>query len=171
MKKIILFVLLSILVSSCDQKIEVFKCKTNDDIFKGYYNIIVIKKDVDTSTFTCLDGGYAKDKKNVYSFPDYYVEKADPQTFEVIELMYGKDKSNVYYISNKIKEADPQTFETMDFPYSRDKKNVYNGKSKIKEADLNTFISYYGNQTLEGIVYNAEDKNNYYKDGEIVKKK
>ena len=156
MKKVILFVLLSILFSSCDQKIEVFKCKTNEDMFKDHYNIIVLEKDVDSSTFTCLGGGYAKDKKRVYFVPDYYVEKVDPQTFEVIETMYGKDKRNVYYMKAKIKEADLQTFKTMDFPYSRDKNNVYSGRIKIKEADLNTFISYYGNQTLEGINYNAE---------------
>ena len=34
----------------------------------------VLEKDVDSSTFTCLGGGYAKDKKRVYFVPDYYVE-------------------------------------------------------------------------------------------------
>ena len=143
MKKLMLFILLNMLIISCYERKVTFKCKTNRKIFKNnYYNIIVKRKNLDESTFRCLEGGYAKDKNHVYTFPDDVLDEADPNTFEVLNLMYGRDKNQIYFSNNK-----------------------------LSGSDLNSFKTY--NETLktEEIYYDAEDKNNYYLAGDIVKKK
>ena len=143
MKKLMLFILLNILITSCYERKVTIKCKTNAEIFiNDYYNIIVKRKDIDKTTFKCLEGGYAKDKNNVYVFPDYKLDEADPNTFEVLSLMYGRDKNQIYFSNNKLSNSDLSTFKAYD-------------------KELKT----------DEIFYDAEDKNNYYQVGKIVKKK
>ena len=145
MKKLVLFILLSVLIISCSERKVTFKCKTDSDIFKhGYYNIIVKRKELDKSTFMCLDGGYAKDRNNVYVFPDYKIEEANPTTFEVLSLMYAKDKKQIYFNKDKLPASDLKTFKA----YDADKIDSENG-----------------------FAYDAEDKNNYYRAGKLIKVK
>ena len=126
MKKLVLFILLNVLIISCSEKNVAFKCKTDSDIFKhGYYNIIVKRKELDKSTFMCLDGGYAKDRNNVYVFSDYKIEEANPKTFEVLSLMYAKDNNSVYYLGKKINDSDPNTFILLEDGKAKDKNNNY----------------------------------------------
>jgi hypothetical protein len=45
------------------------------------------------------------------------------------------------------------------------------GPILVEKADLKTFKAYDGFKEIDGKIYDAEDKNNYYKGGKIVKKK
>ena len=69
------------------------------------------------------------------------LDKADPESFVILNKKYSKDKNTVYYKFNKIPKADVETFDILYLLC-------------IGEAE-----------------YDTEDKNNYYKGGEIVKKK
>lgn len=144
MKKLTTLVLLMILVSSCYEKEKTFKCKTNEEVSKNYYYYVITVKDkeADVSTFTCLDGGYGKDKNSVYvynyvsSYTDgRKLDGADSKTFEVIGFDYGRDKDYVYYHDNRIEGADLQTFEFINRRYVKDKNNIYIDGEKIDNAE------------------------------------
>ncbi len=142
MKKLMLFILVGILISSCQKnKEKTFICNGNLKAEAGSahredYSVTLRGKEADFSKFACLGNGYSRDEKSVYIL-DYKIRGADPKTFKYITGVYTKDKNNIFYADRKIKKVDFETFK---------------GYDGFK-------------------IYDAEDKNNYYKGGKIVKKK
>ena len=115
MKKIILFLLVSISISS-------FSCKTlinpkNSYIVKEkklYYKGTEMKgvdiksfKNITYSYESCQYRDYIKDNKNVY-FKNLKVEGADPQSFVMIEQGYYKDKRYIYFYGKKLVDSNSQ---------------------------------------------------------------
>lgn len=99
------------------------------------------------------------------------IKGADPNTFEILNTLYSKDKNYVYFIDEELVDSDTKTFEIINNFYSKDKKNVYYLKYKLLNSDPSTFKVYDNSIKKEEIYYEAEDKNNYYQDGIIVKRK
>lgn len=124
---------------------------------------------------------YYKIENNKVYFEDILIKNADIKTFDILNnFLYAKYKNNVYYLGYILEEADAGTFEVLHNAYAKDKNNVYFYSISItsnpigiikKSADSNTFITYEEDKTINGIFYNAEDKNNYYSEGAIVKEK
>jgi hypothetical protein len=107
----------------------------------------------DFATYVKISGSYFKDKNYIYYNGDR--QYVDIHSFEVLEGPYSKDKNGIYVPRSIIKE----------------KKTVIFYLSKLNNADIPTFITYESNREIEGVIYNAEDKNYYYYYGNIVKKK
>ena len=166
MKKWVVFIILNLSLFSS------YKVNNN----KVYYDDIILE-DVDIQSFQILSLIYAKDKNSVYSF-DQKLSDIDYQTFTIcfiqnnerIPSNYTKDKNAVYYANVKL-EADIDSFIALENYYGKDKNVVFFEDHKLKYIDVKTFVSYEESRIINGISYNAEDKNNYYSFGKIVKKK
>ena len=112
---------------------------------------------INTKVFT----GFSEDAGGLY--------KSDAGTFELIDANFSKDKNNVYgrkdletsIATEVIIKADSQTFTPLDWPYAKDKNTVFYLNNKIENADTGTF------KILDNKIC-GQDKNNYYKDGQIV---
>ena len=111
-------------------------------------------------------------------------EEPDFQSYEKINGSYYKDKNYIYYNGDRQYLVDLNSFEILNGVYSKDKNGIYTPKSQIREkktviyylsrlnnVDVQTFITYESNKEIDGIIYDAEDKNYYYHFGSIVKKK
>lgn len=85
-----------------------------------YCNKVEISK-IDTLTFTVLNGGYYKDKNNVY-FKDKILKNVDPTNF-VYNYPYGYDKNSVYSGINKIKING--NLQSVNGYYFKDNTTVY----------------------------------------------
>ena len=166
MKKWVVFIILNLSLFSS------YKVNNN----KVYYDDIILE-DVDIQSFQILSLIYAKDKNSVYSF-DQKLSDIDYQTFTIcfiqnnerIPSNYTKDKNAVYYANVKL-EADIDSFIALENYYGKDKNVVFFEDHKLEYIDVKTFVSYEESRIINGISYNAEDKNNYYSFGKIVKKK
>ena len=166
MKKWVVFIILNLSLFSS------YKVNNN----KVYYDDIILE-DVDIQSFQILSLIYAKDKNSVYSF-DQKLSDIDYQTFTIcfiqnnerIPSNYTKDKNAVYYANVKL-EADIDSFIALENYYGKDKIVVFFEDHKLEYIDVKTFVSYEESRIINGISYNAEDKNNYYSFGKIVKKK
>ena len=79
----------------------------------------------------------------------------DLNSFELLNGSYSKDKNGVYIPQGQIKE----------------RKNVIYYLARLNNIDIQTFITYESNKEINGIIYDAEDKNYYYYQGKIVKNK
>ena len=146
-----------------------------------------VKKDVDFFIFSNdykeISRRYLSNGKKIYyiGFSDgQELKDVDVNTFEILENPYSKDKNNVYFMDVKIENVDAETFEVLGKGYSKDKNNVYFEVTSI--GDENTGFSIHLTAITAADVktfrilgkYNdgkARDKNNYYKNGEIIKKK
>ena len=104
-------------------------------------------------------------------FWEVEIKGADPQTIKILDDGYSIDKNSVYYLENKMENADLKTFEVLNFRYSKDKNNVYFRDEVINEANPGTFRSVDHGELGDGLHYDAEDKNNFYENGGIIKKK
>ena len=69
-----------------------------------------------------------------------------------------------------IENANIKKFEILENGYSKDNKKVYYLSKELKNFDIKTFRSY-PEMIRSSVEYNAKDKNNYYRDGRIVKLK
>lgn len=124
----------------------------------------------DTKTFEVLSYYFTKDKNGVY-FWNQKISGADSGTFTTLSHGYGKDKNNVYYENKKIVDADSKSFTAME-NYGKDKSNVYFREKRVNGADPETFSEKEKwEETADGVMYMAEDKNNYYDGEEAVKQK
>ena len=129
---------------------------------------------VDSESFEYLGNEYAKDKNHVYAFGDnsfLSTEDVDLKSFKYLGADYSKDKYSVYYGYRKLEKIDPSSFEVLGGFYGKDKNNVYYFDSKINNADPETFKVYTEDRYIKDTIYNAEDKNNYYYQEDIVKNK
>ena len=166
-KKIILFILITILISSCYKKKEkTFICKGNKETEAGSANrednsVTLGEREVNSSTFVCLGSGYSKDKNSVYLL-NYKIKGADPKTFEYVVGVYSKDKNKIFYADKEIKKADFETFEIINVSYSKDKSHVYYEEEVIKEADAGTF------KLVNKSDFYFKDKNYVYFGGKVL---
>ena len=100
------------------------------------------------------------------------IDEIDSNTFKNFSFpFYIMDKNGIYYQENfnkykKIENIDISSFEILDSHYSKDKDTVYCKDIILKEADVKSFKIIENNFTFD-----AEDKNNYYQVGKMVKKK
>ncbi|MBP9479515.1 MAG: DKNYY domain-containing protein [Sebaldella sp.] len=111
MKKIILFIIISVLSLSEYKIIEnevLYIYPHTENTVKDSSLTGVKVLGVDIKTFESLDNGYAKDKKNIY-YEGKKIRKADIETFsayygarleEPIIHYDAKDKKNYYYEGN-----------------------------------------------------------------------
>lgn len=114
------------------------------------------------------------------------IKKIEPdfESYEKINSSYYKDKDYIYYNGDRQYLIDRNSFELLNGSYSKDKNGVYVPKSQIRErktviyylsrlnnVDIQTFKTYENRKEIDGIVYDAEDKNYCYYHGNIVKKK
>ena len=140
-KKLMLFILVGILISSCQEnKEKTFICNGNPKAPAGSahredYSVTLRGKEADFSKFACLGNGYSRDEKSVYIL-DYKIRGADPKTFKYITGVYAKDKDNIFYADKKIKKVDFETFQIVDAAgaYSKDNNYVYYEDVKLKGA-------------------------------------
>jgi hypothetical protein len=91
---------------------------------------------MDTNTIVEINGGYLKDKNNVYwnhriGCDLLRLENVDVSSFEALNEFFGKDKNNVYAGNKKVQGADPATFEITKIPgipdwaCAKDKNRIY----------------------------------------------
>lgn len=200
MKDLLLYILLSIVVfSSPYDDVSSYEI-TNGKVYYIENDFRGEIKGADIKTFKVLNSLFSKDKKHVYYMeyiieganPESYIlllssygkdkdsvyhgtrklEGTNPETFTPLGIFYGKDGNSVYSFSKKLIDLDPKTFEVLDDIYAKDKKNIYFMGIKMLNSNPQSFKVYDKIQVISGgFAYEAEDKNNYYKDGKIVKKK
>ena len=131
-------------------------------------------QDLDPAVLEILNFSYAKDKNLVY-YEKIKLKNADAKTFEVLkDGVYGRDKKYIYYRENLVEKADYKSFEVLNFKYAKDKNFVYGYGKKLAGADVKTFKLYSGSDPEFkniGEYYDSADKNNYYLNGDIIKKK
>jgi hypothetical protein len=168
-------------------KTHYFKDK-NNVYYKGK-----ILPNIDSSSFKIMYGNFAgsflKDAFNIYykydanyhdnnelkrvtddvkNFkPYYYIENGS--TYKWLSCYY-RDSNNVYYICNgsvKKLNTSPKNFELINSSYAKNDKNIYSGW-EILNCDYKTFKVRKESFLNPG---DAEDKNYYYKYGEIIQKK
>lgn len=159
------------------------------------YTITGKVKDADVSSFEVLDDGkfllwynkkgnpvytfkgYARDKNNIYyhSFEGKpkIVKNADLETFFSLKDGYfGKDKSCVFGYGKQIKKAEVKSWVKMsnlkDSLYSKDNSRIYYGFWEIPETDYKSFELVIPENAEEIKWQLAKDKNNYYRNGEII---
>lgn len=110
-------------------------------------------KDVDESSFTVLDGNWAKDATHVW-FEDHLIENADANTFHINAGEVAVDKNNVYirdfsddgtYIRPSRSGIDAETAEYFVYrmdsrqdEWMRDKDFVYHNDQRT-DVDRNSF--------------------------------
>ena len=123
---------------------------------------------------------FASNKK----FDEIKEVKPDFESYQKINNSYYRDKNYIYYNGDIQYMVDPDSFEVLNGLYSKDKNGVYIPRNSIKERktviyylskldniDIQTFITYENENEIGKITYDAEDKNNYYLYGSIVKNK
>lgn len=154
---------------------NIYVKEKNNDLAKIYYKKAINKLDLES--FEVLDRNYydyIKDKNNVY-YQCSEIKDGDAESFKIIATnsYYSKDKNNIFYENKQLKGIDPETFTLLGFfNYGKDKNSVYYRDKLIKDADSQTFKDYeQWQETEDNINYNAEDKYNYYSNGDIVKVK
>lgn len=163
MKKILLFIIISISLLSCsfeqgyvveDGKVYFEKPNVKDFIYnKGRERIT----DADISTFEILEKGhYAKDRKNAY-YEAEIIEEADPATFEALGKMIARDKNSGFFEERKIQDSDGKTFQLITGLYSKDKDRAYYCEDSIAGSDVNSF------EVVDKENRVSKDKNGYYR--------
>ncbi len=90
------------IVKTPNGKNSEFLSKDKYSVYRRSFNEAEKIKNADPLTFKMLDGGYAKDKNNVYYQYDI-LKGIDPSTFEILDKRRGyiKDKNNVYKVGLK----------------------------------------------------------------------
>lgn len=128
----------------------------------------------DSTSFTILDKGYAKDDHNVYHCASR-LPLCESESFEIIKSQgaYAKDRSHIYYADSLIKSADVDTFECIDYQFSKDKNSIYIFGKQIENSDPETFhfmdLPYVENRPNYAMKPEfAKDKNNVYINGCII---
>ena len=138
-------------------------------------------------TFEHVIGSWYKDKENVYFYKDNnsmyigfeVIDGINPETVKPLgeksQIYYMSDGKNIYiqrgfYMDGIIENANIKKFEILENGYSKDNKKVYYLSKELKNFDIKTFRSY-PEMIRSSVEYNAKDKNNYYRDGRIVKLK
>lgn len=167
--------------------IKTFKI-LNKNYSKDIKNVYFEEKKIkgaDVETFKELNDEFSKDKNTGY-YQNEKVIGSDSETFMVYGEHLAKDKNN-YYLGT----LTLLNLELIDETVENDNLKISGGiyvKSKesdyiyfisdfgkfaygMNEADFKTFKSYKKLQERDGIIFDSEDKSNYYKHGEIVKKK
>lgn len=129
------------------------------------YNRQEIVADADPATFKIASDyseAYATDKKNVY-FGGVKVANCDVKTHEILNRDVHRDAHSVFYHAKKL-SGDAANFRTIDDYYSKDQKTVWLRDEIVQNADAATFeINKDGSED-----YDAQDKNNRFKNGKIV---
>lgn len=147
--------------------LKIENCFTKDE--NGvYYNCGVVNGKIDGAnpdSLEILNDLYIKDKNNVFCCPGECKKlvSADVKTFGILADgggFYAKDAKNTYKDGDKI-NVDYKSFKPLNINYFLDKNGVYFDSLKIKNADLKTF------KVTSDL--KAEDKNNKYLSGEILK--
>jgi len=112
---------------------------------------------------------YAKDKNNIYRSCGEILNGADTTTFTDLKDGYAKDNSKVWYLADIISGADVATFQSLEGGYAKDKLHAYFASAVIEKADVATFITVKENvATNEYSNVYAKDKNYVYSGSEIV---
>jgi len=154
---------------------------------------IFIISGIDSESFKALRYKYyTLDKNNVY-FKDHIIENANPTKFKIIGQFYGIQDTVVYFEDSVLPQADYRTLEikghllavdansgfyegniilgadiknlkSLNDYYLTDGKNVFYKWHRIKEADPESFVI-----INEHLPHEAQDKNNYYRKGKIIK--
>ena len=176
-KKISLFLILNIILISCNLGYEIKDGKV-------YYKWIhggnmsketTLVEDADAETFEVI-------KNDVDLFLELAKLKADPATFEQIKKYYWRDKDSVYMLryydgldNNVVKGADPKTFQVIKDNWGRDKKGVYHIYDQLKNVDPKKFVAidedwgkddkyyYHNKERIDSLDYKtAEIVSSYY---------
>ncbi|MEL0631734.1 DKNYY domain-containing protein [Pseudoalteromonas carrageenovora] len=132
-----------------------------------FYNGLMLKN-AEAKIFHLLSdhSDYASDEQNIY-YQNNELEGVNAQCFELLDSfsLFGHDGKNVYFKHHKISDVDISSIEVISHHEAiKDAKNVYWGANKVLGADPETF-------TCIQRKYDAEDKNGFYKNGILVKKK
>ena len=142
-------------------------------------------KGVDLKTFEILNDEFSKDKNTAYHENEKIIG-SDPETFIVYGEHLAKDKNN-YYLGKIVlvnlnlidEDVDNGNSKNINGIYVKDKENdslYFISKFEkfaygMNETDLKTFKFYKKQQKIDGVIFDSKDKNNYYYNGIIVKKK
>ena len=169
-------------------KTGTYPSRTN--FFKDKNNVYYegeILSNVDSSSFEVMYDNFIKDSFHIYSrinmnhntkfeivtndvsgFKPYYIKFEDSNLR--LRSNYYMDSNNVYYIdSHNIEKLNiaPEKFELLKYSYAKSEKNIFY-KRRIVNCDYKTFTFRKESSLNPG---DAEDKNNYYKNGKIIQKK
>ncbi len=127
----------------------------------------------DSDTFKVLGDYYAKDKNSAYCDRKKMDPSVDINSFQSLDYNYAKDKNSVYKHGLKI-DRDVDSFIIINSMYSKDNLGVYFEADfvpleKIEGADPHTFEVVY-QKNSNGYIINeyAKDKNNVYRDGQLI---
>jgi hypothetical protein len=107
---------------------------------------------VDPATFEIVsEGGLAKDKNNVYLFGEIS-PNLDSESFKELGYRYKQTKDGIFILNINLETA--KMFEII----------------KIEGIDIASFevINFSDTPSYVRSIYDAKDKNNYYKEGVIV---
>ena len=135
-------------------------------------------------TFEHVIGSWYKDKENVYFYKDVnsmyigfeVIEGINPGEVKPVgekaEVYYMSDGKNIYiqngfYMEGIIENVNIKKFEILENGYSKNNKKIYYLSKELENYDIKTFRSY-PEMMSSSVEYNAEDKNNYYRNGRIV---
>ena len=103
--------------------------RDNHDVYTGTTAMHV----QDISTFTLLQGVWAKDSKAYYAnsgLLDYMTVPCDNKSFTVLNDSYAKDKVRGYWQGIPIEGSDGPTFEANSEFLAKDKNRSYSGSNK-----------------------------------------
>lgn len=167
--KIIVFVLLSTLVTGCRPKYV----KKNGKVYhhdwnsNGSYSKVESEvvgadpksfKELKLPSFWATKQ-YAVDKNHAY-WCHLSIAEADVKTFSPIDEYYSVDDKHIFRADSLFSTADPQTFRVLADEYALDSDSVYFQGKVLSGADSKTFI------TLGH--YYAKDKNAVYTSDRIL---
>ncbi|MDR1370456.1 MAG: DKNYY domain-containing protein [Dysgonamonadaceae bacterium] len=129
--------------------------------------------DADAATFRILDGYFSRDTSHIF-----YSGKAipaDAKSFELLQEGFAKDQQSAYFLGHLLQNVDVKSFKIVNSLYFSDKNHVYfihsipRGKGDffviVDGADPETFYHDPGKDEL----YGADDKNEFYNGGLIIK--
>ena len=128
---------------------------------------------VDAATFRILDGYCSRDTSRIF-----YSGKASPadvNSFELLSEGFAKDKESTFYFGHTLKNVDVSSFKIINSLYFTDKNHVYfiystpkNNREFFVIVDGANPETFYHDSRKDEL-YGADDKNEFYNGGMILK--
>jgi uncharacterized protein (UPF0333 family) len=141
------------------------------DADQVYFNNVPIKG-ADSKKFVILNGKYANDGRDFNYLGGAIVSELDDPTWDVssYEILssksasYARDKNHYYFNGVSITNAaSSSSFYVMNDNYAKDTRQVYYRFGIVNGADPLSFVL-----ASSQAVYDAQDKNHKYLNGQIV---
>lgn len=108
-------------------KARVYFCDTyrkGQEYYTVKYNRIDVLGSADTASFRVINGGYARDAKQLF-YEGKRMAVKDLESFVPLEHPYAKDKLVGYYVRTPVAGSDGASFTVLNGHYAKDKVHVY----------------------------------------------